>query len=444
MSQATLSPPGPRWLRVVLAPVHLVERSRGRRRLLILAAYGLIAAVAGVLGWRECQLAGVPDIGDPFDVAAARAAAPELPPDRDSFVTYREAARLYRDLGPGEQASFTKASHHWALADDTMRRWVADNRRAIDRLMEGSHRAGTTPIWPDSADAIQSRHAVYQMMDRLVWLSYAVVLDSGRLREEGDPAAAWDRLIAVIRASRHIEQVGGWYARHRGSQVIETMAGLVGEWGGDPAVDAALLRRAIADLEAAQAMTPPLSLDLRTEYLAEMQELDRSLDELAQQGDDRADESLWQNQMPWGRVIRLFLRHEPEQSRRLVKLLIANDLAQCDRPINSRPPVAVPAWHIYEADPAAPAATRAVSPGALGRRLDATRQIASLYWREMLEANAATERRILDSTKLDLAERLYQKENGRPSTTPRDLLGRYLKRLPDWLDDEPEPVAPPR
>jgi hypothetical protein len=51
-----------------------------------------------------------------------------------------------------------------------------------------------------------------------------------------------------------------------------------------------------------------------------------------------------------------YLRGEPERSRRVLRLLAANDLAWCDRSASERPLLAVPRLWIYEADPSAPPA----------------------------------------------------------------------------------------
>src|SRR5947208_233179 len=63
-----------------------------RRRLGMLLLV-VVALVASALIWRATCLIGLPDIGDPFDVAEFRAY--HVPEDEDAFVVYREAgARL--------------------------------------------------------------------------------------------------------------------------------------------------------------------------------------------------------------------------------------------------------------------------------------------------------------------------------------------------------------
>ena len=60
------------WVTVALAPLLAIERTRGWRRLGLLVLYGIAALVIGAFLWRRAQLAAVPDVGEPFDVAAFR------------------------------------------------------------------------------------------------------------------------------------------------------------------------------------------------------------------------------------------------------------------------------------------------------------------------------------------------------------------------------------
>ena len=52
-----------------------------------------------------------------------------------------------------------------------------------------------------------------------------------------------------------------------------------------------------------------------------------------------------------------------------------------------------------------------------------------------LDGPLAQERRCMAALVVTLAEQLYRREHGAPPRSPRDLVGPYLKELPD--DDEP-------
>src|SRR4051812_7678092 len=91
---ATTATP-PRWSpsRVLLAPLRWLERSRGRRRRLLIVLYVILGTIAGLLAWRATSLDGLPDVGDPFDVEAFVAAS-RVPEADDAFAFYRRAAEV--------------------------------------------------------------------------------------------------------------------------------------------------------------------------------------------------------------------------------------------------------------------------------------------------------------------------------------------------------------
>src|SRR5690349_17957153 len=104
MPEATRDPRiSPAPLRWVLAPLRWLERARGRKRLALVALYLVLLAVAAFFGWWASSLRGLPDIGDPFDVAAFRAEG--VPPEQDAYTHYRRASQLFRPLAlPSNQA----------------------------------------------------------------------------------------------------------------------------------------------------------------------------------------------------------------------------------------------------------------------------------------------------------------------------------------------------
>jgi len=75
-------------------------RAVGRRPLASAAGAGVLV-VAGVWAWWSTQLWGLPDIGDPFDVAAFESV--RVPEDRNAFVEYSEAGPMvymaYQGMG---------------------------------------------------------------------------------------------------------------------------------------------------------------------------------------------------------------------------------------------------------------------------------------------------------------------------------------------------------
>src|SRR5262249_40538761 len=204
--------------------------------------------------------------GNLFEMAAARPIA-GMDDDRNAFVLYRRAAERVRELSRGEDESFSKADLRWSWADAALRRWVADNGEAISLLRAGSERPEASfelPGRPTNPLAAAGRGGV---IGRLSWGGDAALLEAGRPRAEGDPGGAWALLKAVLRASRDMERaVPTAWCRTTAITLVQYARGPVSEWAEARSVDVGLLRRALDDLAAAEALTPPLSAFYRAEY----------------------------------------------------------------------------------------------------------------------------------------------------------------------------------
>jgi hypothetical protein len=436
---------------ILLGPLRAIERARGWRRLGLLLLYVMIALPVLAPLWRRSQLAGVPDVGNTFDVPAAQPTA-RVPEDRNAFVLYRRAAERFRDLSKDEEESYSTTNFRWSAADTALRGWVAENREAVSLLRAGSERPEAYLEQPASTDvlALSERQ---EFIQRLLLIGDAALFEAGRLRAEGDPAGAWALLKAVVRASRDLQR-----AMPTASCQISAMTLVqdahrpVAEWAQDPSVGVALLRRALDDLTAAEALTPPLSDFYRGEYQAADEFLENGLQTLiAERARHLADARVF-DLSAFAPGLDAYLRGEPERSRRVLRLLAANDLAWCDRPASERPPLAVPRLRIYQADPSTPPAARALPPEELARWAESVLIHPAPPWRMGdLEEWGQNDRRSVGQLKEAVAVPLFTCEMGRPPASPAEALRRYLPIPGDTFDrDEAEPLpesagaGPPR
>ena len=78
-------------VRLIVAPFRWIGKSRRRLWCVVLV---VLTIVAGPPLWWATQLWGLPDIGDPFDVAAFQIMT--IPDDRNAFVLYRQAAGFFK------------------------------------------------------------------------------------------------------------------------------------------------------------------------------------------------------------------------------------------------------------------------------------------------------------------------------------------------------------
>lgn len=95
---------------------------------------------------------------------------------------------------------------------------------------------------------------------------------------------------------------------------------------------------------------------------------------------------------------------------------------------------------IFEADPAAPPASRALPPAELSRWLDSS-LLAGRFYRGIGKFHPQIDRERSRQARLvvHLASELYRRERGEPPPSPEALVGPYLKALPERFDAGDEP-----
>jgi len=433
----------PVLITILLAPLRAIERTRGWRRIGLLIVYALIAVAIWAPSRRYSQLAGLPDVEEPFDVAARRAPG-RMASDRSAFVFYRQALERFRDMNEAERASFDRANLEWSRADELFRGWVRENDEAIALLCTGAaqpdfgleSRAGTA-VQFQAADVVNGVLAA-----RLGWIATAALFKAGKLQAEGDHAGAWNLLKAVVRASRHVEWATARAdGRGIGIMMVQYARQPVADWARDRSVSAVMLRQSLDDLAAADALTPPLSTFYRLEHRAALATLTNIEPLIAARASERRDRAPW-HLFAIAPAVEAYLDGEPERSRRVLKLLLANDLAWCDRSVADQPPVAVPRLRIFEPDPTTPAAARALAPEELARWADSS--LIAPYFPLRLGEIEKWER--IDRWSMgDLFEAvsvaLFTKEMGHPPASPAEALRRYRPAPGDTPDrDETKPV----
>jgi hypothetical protein len=404
--------------------------TKTRRRIWCLVSV-LLAIVAGPPLWWSVQLIGLPDVGDPFDVAAFRAST--IPDDRNAFVLYRQAATLVKP-----SAEYLKSAGKfdwlasWSRANPQLRRWVEDNREALAVYRQGAERTDAL----DLATGVDRES--YKTLQALWAFRAMILLETSRLEGEGDMAGAWDWYRAMLRTIHHVGMRGDSYRRSLIQRWHRDLAIRLGTWADDPRTTRALLRRALEDVAECEALAPSENESLKTAYLDVIAVLD-------QPSNPGREVPLWrfsrfyhpdytlnpeqiQAIWDWWR----FWRREPERSRRVIRLVTANWLAFHDLPPDNRPkPDKVAALPVYPLGPSSPAPARALSPEALDRWFDTAYDAQQVL--HFLDASGVQtiERAHHGEILMLLAEALYRRDHGTDPPTPEALVGPYLKRLPE-------------
>src|SRR5262249_41334300 len=107
------------------------RRARQLLRVSLALAIGVVLVVVGAWISRAAGLGGLPDIGDPWDVAAASDV--KGPGRQDAFVVFwQAAARLSRQPDLPRPVALAGPGVGWSKADPRLREWVEANREVLE------------------------------------------------------------------------------------------------------------------------------------------------------------------------------------------------------------------------------------------------------------------------------------------------------------------------
>jgi hypothetical protein len=435
----------------------LLQSLRKRLRQLLRAMFVLaiclaLAATAFAIRWLT-SLNGLPDIGDPFDVAAFRAFS--VPDDQNAFTFLRRAQEKLTPSPPSVALS-------WSQADPKTREWVEANRQAIELFQQGAEQSDAANPAGDSVVNGQR-------------LALLVLLEGGKRQESGDTAGAWECDRAVLRMATHTRRRG---SLHQRQDLDVYWDGLLRQrlatWAVDPRTTISQLRNALEEVQKSEPRPDWDSFAIKAGYLAMMRSLEQPIHpDIQHLVGLEYTYRLGDMQLPPEMVgylvaARRFLLREPERSRRVLRLLFANLLAHVEthelRPrkpavrasfslLTSADPLmkSTTSVPLYPVSPRAPAGAGSLPPQELASWLVTTKD-AKL---RILVANNShwpwtpdrlQDRRAHGDLVIMLATEIYHRERGSLPPSEEALVGTYLKSLPDDgsadVDDRTVPTAP--
>ena len=338
----------------------------------------LASPTAALAIWWLTSLNGLPDIGDPFDVAAIRAFT--IPEHDNAFTFFRRANDKLSPcpLSPGEERSAAIVA--WSEADPKLRAWVEANRPALELFQRGAERPDGISRRP--GEPYSGRHSEDLGPHHLTLLA---LVEGGRRAEGGDMAGAWDCYRAVLRATVFSARRGVFVERHFAGVHHGWLRKRLEAWAADPRTTIPQLQRALEEAVESRPRPEWYAFSLKLEYLYWMSDL-----ETTRHPDLNALEEEWtyrlgDMELPLALTrahyhARRFLMREPERSRRATRLLFANWLAEVEgSELRRRKPAARAVFRhakhsdslwLYPVDPAASAghpSTVAARTGRLAR-----------------------------------------------------------------------------
>jgi hypothetical protein len=232
----------------------------------------------------------------------------------------------------------------------------------------------------------------------------------------------------------------------------------VATWAANPRTSPDLIRRAVEDVTACKSLAPSEIDTLKLEYL----DMERMLVDPRGPGAQMPPD--WMRPLLAGKPGQgpiAFItpeqmqsighawrswRREPERSRRVIRLLVANVLAYYEIRPEDRPKPDLEASSlidIYAFGSSMPAKARVLSPQVLGRWLESTQDAQILL--RMLDLRAIRMREWANQSELLilLGTELYRRDHGKDPPSPEALVGPYLKSLPAEFPDDGRDQAVP-
>jgi hypothetical protein len=403
----------PLWQAITMlgTPIRWLGRSRRRGRIasFVLAVIVLVLAIAL---WRAAWVWDVPDVGDPFDVSELSAVA--VPSDRNAFIAYGAAhsAMVLFNFKQGDDDINWDAA--WSDTRADLRAWVEQNQEALELWRYGTERPDA--LYHPPAELRFS--TLIPLTQDLRYFGWLAGLQGSRLEEQGDMAGAWGWYRAILRSSRHTGRHGVIIERAAGVHLHERACKRIAHWAADKRTDAALLRRARDEVIAIDRMSAPLSEVLKVEYIMSLKALSDG-QEAVQNTDAQNRPDGWWFYQPQVRDARIYATRDSERSLRVVRLFYANWLAQADKPPDQRARLARVGGRIppiFEPDPTAPPAARALAPKALAEAYRSTVLARGALPSDLfpgLLKGLAKERDNQDRLVADLTEQLRRCEQGR-------------------------------
>lgn len=420
---------------------------RGRQLLWVSAivVLGLALLLAGVLIWRSASLIGLPDVGDPFDVAAAARAT--IPDDQNAFAFLKRAtARLGPRPNLPESGIRAGMNDGWTKADPVLRAWLADNHAALDLFRAGANQADgfAHPVGDESAF----------VFDRVnLWPFLLLVrLEASKLEAQGDMAGAWALYQTVLRMRAHVMRRQTVWERFQAERLGGPLRGYITAWAADPRTEVSHLRHALDDAIATAPRPEWDASSLRVDYALALREFDRPDSVLLTPFvTNDPPHTIAGEPLPPALERTLFsayrfVLHEPERSRRVIRLVFANWLMHSDNPAAWRrggtfrtsftsdfdPERAT--WLPLDPSVSDTGGRHTLPPAELARWLtraqDAKRLLSQWPWPSISLQERRGHRALMNV----LAAELYRREHGASALSEDDVARLYLKGLPD--DDD--------
>ncbi len=290
------------------------RRTRQFLRVLLVFVIGLLFLAGALEGWRGTHLIGLPDIADPFDLAAFRSL--RIPRDQDAFVLFRQAEQKLTRM-PGLPSAVLRLGPvvNWPKVAPELRDWLMANRSVLESFKDAAERPDGI-VHPGFGEEVQFH---YVNIGEFAWLA---LLDASRLEDHGDMAGSWSCYRALFRMKVHVMRRGSLFQRYVTDRNLSALEQRLTAWAADRRTGVPLIRQALDVVLAGEPKPEWDAFSLRIEYIEKMHLLGQEWG-WVQQGED-ADQNVrifgedLPPNMAWiPYAAKRYVSAEPERSRRV-------------------------------------------------------------------------------------------------------------------------------
>jgi hypothetical protein len=230
--------------------------------MLVLTICLAIAATALAIWWLT-SLNRLPDIGDPFDVAAFRTF--RLPDDQNAFTFFRRAWKAAEPTYGGG----------WSETNPEFRAFVEANHPAVELILKGAEQVDGIS-GPVGVPLPGENNVDGPPLQASSWGLIGMLLMQGTLREEmGDMAGAWDCYRAVLRMTVHVRRRERLNDRFRVTLWLPDLQKRLATWAADPRTTIHQVRRALEEVVECRPMPEWDAFTLKIAYPDLMRFLNR-------------------------------------------------------------------------------------------------------------------------------------------------------------------------
>jgi hypothetical protein len=235
-----------------------------RKRLVTIA---VLTVVFGPFVYRWTRFWGIPECGEPFDVA--KFAAYQLDDSENAAVIYRQAFALRTQILPDK---YYTQELHLILAegrfDDLAEEhfeWLAESQPALKIWKAGTQLEKALFVTTQELSTVNSLGS--EELDWVRYCSMMALLQAISDLESGDSASAFDWITAALRCSRQLGNHAHVIERLHGCTIHIIVAQAVFHWAQSETVDVNQIRDALSVLREEYRQTIPVSHSLKGEYL---------------------------------------------------------------------------------------------------------------------------------------------------------------------------------